>query len=232
MNYVLSAIKANRLYWLGRYAERVYLSLHLLRRYYDKSIDGNSLEYEEYCRKLEVDNPYEGKDAFRLGFMYDTGNPSSLLSCVECAHDNAIVLREEISSETLSYIQLSLSHLKRKAEEQDTNITGLQPVTDYLLAFWGSIDERISDDRVRAILYTGRWVEEIDLHLRFDYPFFRIRNAYDRLEERANSEEDSYIFDRMILQHLHEMLTEEQYDGGRPEYKNTVLKYINQLVLL
>ena len=43
----ISAAKANRLYWLGRYAERAYLNLHLLRKYYDKTIDGLKAEYEE-----------------------------------------------------------------------------------------------------------------------------------------------------------------------------------------
>ena len=32
----ISATKANRLYWLGRYAERVYLSLHLLLKFYEQ----------------------------------------------------------------------------------------------------------------------------------------------------------------------------------------------------
>ena len=42
----ISANKANRLYWLGRYTERVYLSLHFLRRYYDQMIDGHPQNYE------------------------------------------------------------------------------------------------------------------------------------------------------------------------------------------
>ena len=37
---LISATKANSLYWLGRYEERVYITLHLLRKCYDKMIDG------------------------------------------------------------------------------------------------------------------------------------------------------------------------------------------------
>ena len=229
MHNAISAIKANHLFWLGRYAERVYLCLHLLRRYYDKSIDNTGQEYEEYCRKLEVENPYEGKDAFRLGYMYDAGNASSLLSGMERAYDNAVVLREEISSEVLSYIQLSRSLIRRKAEEQDENITGLQDVTDYLMAFWGSVDERILQGRVHDILYIGRWVEEMDLHLRFDYPFYRIRSTFDQLKLIAGHEDGHLFFDRMMLQKLDEMLTEQCYADG---HKAALLKYVNQLVLL
>ena len=36
---LISATKANSLYWLGRYEERVYITLHLLRKCYDKMID-------------------------------------------------------------------------------------------------------------------------------------------------------------------------------------------------
>lgn len=230
MCYAISATKANRLYWLGRYAERVYLSLHLLRRYYDKTIDGKPEEYEEYYRKLDISNPYPDKDSFRLGYMYDAENPCSLLSGLEYANDNAIVLREEISSETLSYIQMSLCHIKERAARKDVNITNLQPVTDSLLSFWGSIDERVFDERIRNFLRIGRLVEHIDLHVRFDYPYSRIIEAYESL--KGCGETGGCVFDRMIGQQLEEMLTEEAYESRDAAYKVKLLKYINHLVLV
>ena len=41
---VISATNANRLFWLGRYEERVHLTLHLLRKCYDAMIDGKPNE--------------------------------------------------------------------------------------------------------------------------------------------------------------------------------------------
>ena len=41
----ISSGKANRLFWLGRYAERAYLSLHFLRRYFDLYLDGNEVDF-------------------------------------------------------------------------------------------------------------------------------------------------------------------------------------------
>lgn len=146
------------------------------------------------------------------------------------ANDNAIVLREEIMSETLSYIQLSLCHIRKSAEKGDPNITDLQPITDYLLAFWGSIDERVFDERIRNFLKIGRLVENIDMHIRFDYPFYRIEEAYDCLKHCAETEDG--IFDQTILKHLDELLTKDQYEHPTPDYKVKVLKYINHLVLL
>ena len=226
----ISATKANRLYWLGRYAERVYLSLHLLRKFYDSMIDGGDLQYLDYYRRLDASSVYPDKLSFMQGFMYDEKNPNSLLAGMERANDNAIVLREEIMSETLSYIQLSLVRLKEAAAAGTTNITDLQCVTDYLLAFWGSVDERIFDDDIRHLMRIGRLVENIDLHVRFDYPFFRIEETYASLKRCAEDMEG--IFDTMILSHVDELLTEEAYTPDDMEYKCMLLKYINHLVLL
>jgi hypothetical protein len=48
--------------------------------------------------------------------MYDPQNRVSVAG-LESANDNAIVLREEIKSESLSYIQMSLCYIKECAEE-------------------------------------------------------------------------------------------------------------------
>ena len=230
MCYAISATKANRLYWLGRYTERVYISLHLLRRYYDKMIDGQPLEYEEYYKKLDINNPYGDMDSFRMGHMYDEKNPCSLLSGLESANDNAIVLREEIMSETLSYIQLSLCYIKKEAEKKDANITNLQCITDYLLAFWGSIDERVFDERIRNFLKIGKLVENVDMHIRFDYPYYRIEEAYESLKNCAEIEDG--LFDQMILKQLDNLLVDDLYNHQDDEYKIKVLKFLNHLVLL
>mgnify|MGYP003595176586 FL=1 len=74
--YTISATKANRLYWLGRYTERVYTSLHLLRRCYDKMIDGSTDEYEMYYHTMDVADTYPDIEAFKLGLMYDSHNPA------------------------------------------------------------------------------------------------------------------------------------------------------------
>ena len=230
MYNAISATKANRLYWLGRYTERVYISLHLLRRYYDKMIDGEPKEYEEYYQKLDIDNPYPDTESFRIGYMYDDKNPCSIISGLNAANDNAIVLREEIKSETLSYIQLSLTHTQRAAQKQNPNVTDMQQVTDYLLAFWGSVDERVFDERIRHFLKIGKLVEHIDMLIRFDYPYYRVREAYDRLKRNAESEEN--VFDPVMLAHLEDLLLKSQYEKRTGDYKARVLKYLNHLVLL
>jgi len=227
--HTIPATKANRLYWLGRYAERVYISLHLLRRYYDQMIDGDSDDYKDYYRKLDISYDYIDDEIFRLAQMYDPHNPCSLLSGLESANDNAIVLREEIKSESLSYIQMSLCFIKECAEQGKKNITELQPITDYLLAFFGSIEERVFDERIRNIIKTGKLVENLDLHIRFDYPYYRIEEAYESLKL---CEQEEGIFDTVIVRRLDELMRKDLYEAQEAGYKNTLLNYLNHLVLL
>ncbi len=231
MNYAnFSAAKANGLFWLGRYTERVYICLHLLRRYHDLMIDGEGKGYEEYYQKLNVYNPYEDFESFKLGFMYDANNPSSMLSGIKDSNDNGLLLREEIKSETLAYIQLSLSVIREAAAKKADNITELQPITDYLLAFWGSIGERVFDERVRNMLSLGKLIENLDLHVRFDYPFDRIEEVYATLRDCVRI--DPGCFDKMILEQLDKEMSESLYNAGDEEYKQKLLRYINHLILV
>ena len=226
----ITANKANRLYWLGRYAERVYLSLHLLRKFYDQMIDGPENAYLEYHKKLDASSEYTDEISFMKGYMYDEKNPNSLMAGLIAANDNAIVLREEIKSETLSYIQLSMVKLQEAADAGETNITELQSITDYLLAFWGSAGERIYNDDIRLLMRLGRLVEFLDILIRFDYPFYRVNDCYEGMKSTA--EHFDGILDTMILRQLDKLVDEDLFDLSDPEYKFKLLKYINHLVLI
>ncbi len=228
--YTISATKANRLYWLGRYTERVYTSLHLLRRCYDKMIDGSADEYEKYYHTMDVTNTYPDLEAFKLGLIYDIDNPASLISGLERAKDNAIVLRREIMSETLGYVEMAMAKMKEEADKHETNITSLQTVTDCLLSFWGSLDERIDDERVRNFLVVGRLVEYLDMRIRFCYGWKRVGEFYRRLKRCAEVEEG--LMDTNFKDKLDEMLKPENYNIDNDEYRNRLLKCLNQLIFL
>ena len=72
-NTIISANKANSLFWLGRYEERVYITLHLMRKCYDKMIDGEMEDYWPFWQKLDPQGVYQTNDEFTLGMMYDDG---------------------------------------------------------------------------------------------------------------------------------------------------------------
>lgn len=222
-------MKANRLYWLGRYENRVYLTLHQLNKCYDMMIDGQPDEYDSLWKKLDVDQSYKTKEAFTLGILYDEQNPSSVMSAQRCAMDNAILLREDIMSETLSYLEMSMALLRRTSAERNLNPTCLQPITDWSLAFWGASEQRVLNQKALNLMMIGRNVENMDMLIRFGYPFRRIALAFESLERYCREADDDVIDDHIQCQ-LNDLIDESQYCEGTFEYKSKLIKYTNQLV--
>lgn len=232
MNTILNAASANRLFWLGRYAERGYLLLHLMRKAYDEVLDtpaGESPVYSEFLKRLDVytegslDSSYQIMDQ-----LYNPEMVSSLRSVIERMMDNAIVLRTEITTESFSYIEICRDLIRRESEIKETNITSLQPITDALLAFWGSVGERIYG-RPRTFLILGKLVEHIDMNIRFDYKHYRIIEALAVLEKTVA--DDWTLIDRSMLTKLTTLIEDkEAYDQHDEQYKDKVLGYLNKLV--
>ena len=221
MTTEISMTKANRLFWMGRYAERVYLSLHFFRKHFDKMIDEDSNSYFLFCEKMGITNHYSSDEQFILSYLYNKNNPDSIYSMLEKVNDNAILLREGIMSETLSYIQLCLNYMQTAKEENKT-LSELQPITDYILAFWGSIDERILASDVRHIIKFGKFVESADLHIRFKYSFERINDINNRLFETINEDTGMCCNTEKLLAYQNQMTPEK--------YKETpALIYLNEL---
>ena len=220
INSGISSAKASRLFWLGRYAERVYLTLHMLRKHFDIMIDEDKDSYIVFCTKMGIENKYRSAEDFTKRYLFDLSNPESVINMLERVKDNAMMLREEIMTETLCYIELSIAHMN-KPEVQNRGIEGLQRITDYMLAFWGSIDERIVNNQIRHSIKFGKYLESLDMHIRFDYPFNRIEEIFERMLHPI--EKECYICDEMTLVTLKQHLT---FD----DYKNIgVLKLINTL---
>lgn len=181
-NVAISPIKANHLFWMGRYAERVYLALHLLRKHYDLMIDEDRDAYKKFCSKMGIEDKYLSSEHFIQSYLYDLDNADSVINMLEKVNDNAILLREEIKSETLSYIQMAINFMKQ-SKEQSKGLGGLQYITDCILAFWGSADERICTASVRKTIFFGKFAESSDVLIRFGYPLERIVNLLERIKE-------------------------------------------------
>ena len=132
-NKGISTAKANRLFWMGRYAERVYLALHLLRKHYDLMIDQDSDAYKNFCTKIGIENKYLSGEDFMQSYLYDETNADSIINMLERVNDNAILIREEIMSESLSYVQMSISFMK-KSKEEGRSLAEIQKITDKFVA--------------------------------------------------------------------------------------------------
>ena len=199
--------KANELFWLGRYVERVYTTSMEFFRGYDRMIDETDISYPEYCRRVSIPNVYKDKEDFLRSYPFDESNPDSIISNLIRAYDNAVVLRDDIGSDTLSYIQLAIYDM-RKAALGVAPLIGLQTVVDDIFAFWGCLDDRVVDYSERSIVKAARRIERIDLFLRFGVPADRISFEVNRLQNRIVRTGLNY--DQDAIPRLRNMLAQEE----------------------
>ena len=180
---IISLEQTDGLYWLGRYSERVYTTIRLYSRSYDRMLDENAGGYEEFCRDLDIPNIYQSSEDFKTRYPFDKEDPNSIMSNLLRAYDNAIVLRETIGSETLSYIQLAIYEMN-KAEKSQAPLIEMQKVMDNILAFWGIADDIMEDENSRNIIKVGKSVERIDLYGRLHQPRENLVREVSRLAGR------------------------------------------------
>ena len=181
---IISVEQTNRLLWLGRYSERVYTTLRLYFGSFDSMIDKVSYDYKDFCRMVDIPDIYGSREAFQRSYPFEEGNPDSILSNLNRAYDNAIVLREEIGSETLSYIQLALYAMQR-AKGSSAPLVEMQQVMDNILAFWGISDDNIDSEQIRDIIKAGKRIERIDLYARLGLGREELAREVDRLMPRV-----------------------------------------------
>lgn len=176
----ISVRKAERLYWLGRYAERAYSMCGQLLGYFDRMIDQDPGAYTDFCARMGIADCYGNQEAFICHVISDVQDSISVAHALSLANDNAMALRDELKTETAAYIQLAYNAVTRLFED-NCRFSDLQDVKDLLLAFWGAVDDFIIDDKIRSLLKAGKYTERIDLYTRFDCSETEIADAESRL---------------------------------------------------
>ncbi len=161
---IISVEEMNHIYWLGRYTERVYTTILYYFKGRDRMIEDPEF-YITYCRDFTIPNCYTSAADFLLKYAFDEENPDSILSNLNRAYDNAIVLRHTLGTETLSYMELALNQL-RNAKNSEIELLDLQKVLDYILAFWACTDDYIDSEQIRSVIKAGRHLERLNLYLR------------------------------------------------------------------
>jgi uncharacterized alpha-E superfamily protein len=177
---IISVEYSSNLYWLGRYAERAYTTLNTFFNYHDKSLDKDKNSYREFLDNLDIKDKYGDHRRFIQGYLYDDEDCFTISSALRFAHDNALVCRNVIGSEALAYIHLAMDAFRSSRDAKNLRLS-LIPVIDYLLAFWGSIDDKIASGEARTIIKCGKLVERLDLYFRFSYDYKLINSEYEKL---------------------------------------------------
>ena len=223
----ISLEKRDCLYWLGRYTERVYTTLKVFYNYYDAMIDRNENAYITLCEQLDIPNIYTSEQDFIYRFLFDKNDPNSILTSLNRSYDNGIVLRNEISSDSLAYIQMALD-IYNASSTSDVPTMALLPVQDYILAFWASIDDNVLDQRARSIIKCGRYLERLDLYLRLDFPEQTIERTLCKMSPRlkqSGMHYDQEVLDTIYARSRQKML---QTDGWKKQCARHLLTLITQ----
>lgn len=184
MDYV-SLTKTNRLYWLGRYCERVLSTTQYMMYWYDSMIDGAAIDYKDYCEKMGIPADYESPEAFIQEYIFDRENAFSLRHAAEEMLANGMVLRETISSKTLAYIQMAVNALELGKTDSAPGVE-LQWVVDDVMAFRGSCDDFIEEEFVRNIIKTGISIERLSLYLRLGYNLENVAKEMKKMLNRLH----------------------------------------------
>ena len=182
---IISVEKSDHLFWLGRYVERVFTTLNTFFTYYDRMLDTEKEAYKHFCERLSIPDIYENQEDFVQKYLFSREDGNSVYSSMERAYDNAVVLRDELSSRTLSYIQLALDCMEKHAGS-GAFAYDLQPVLDDLFAFWGCLDDNVEDEECRNIIKCGKYLERLDLYMRLDYPYRMIEKEYNKFLNRLH----------------------------------------------
>ena len=193
--------KQNRLFWLGRYAERVYTTTQYMMKQYDRLIDGETVDYETFCQKMGIPCAYDSGDDFCRRYLFDSTSPYSVQSGVEAMLGNGMVLRETITSPTLAYLQMAHTAMELAAHSEAPGVE-LQWVLDDIMAFRGSCYEYVADEATRNIIKCGVSVERLDRELQklmnrlYKTDLTPEKDALDVITRRAVGGED---IDRVLL---------------------------------
>ena len=204
---VISMEKVDHLYWLGRYTERVYTTLRMFFHIYDKMIEQPEGIYAKYCERLNIPDIYTSNRQFVKSYLFGEDNPDSVYSNMKRAYDNAVVLRDELSSTVLSYVQLALDTFE-SCRKTTAPLLELQQVIDYLLAFWGGADDYVEQEDCRNILKCGKYVERLDLYIRMNYHTKYLEKEYSKLCNRL--EKTNLSYKRENLERLEEIILGEE----------------------
>ena len=206
---IISIEHSDRLYWLGRYSERVYTTLRIFSDQYDSMIDLKEEGYKDYCRKQDIPDIYYSAESFAQRYCFDEEDPNSIISNLTRAYDNAVVMREEIGSNTLAYIQMAV-YAMNKAKISGAPIFELQRVKDNIVAFWGIVDDSIDDEHVRSMIKLGKRVERLDLYARMHMERPELKREAEKLNRRIDRTGLSYSKKR--LAHINFLIEDDEID--------------------
>ena len=157
----------------------------------------------------DIENTFDSAMDFAWRIAFDTSHPLSIISNLYRVYDNAMIMRDEITSEALAYIHLALAEMKR-GKTSEAPLMELQNVEDLIFAFWGCIDDKVDDQGVRNTVKIGKHIERLDILLRRKADRTDLVREINRLMSRVDTTE--LPFNRKALLYTNAMIEDEEAD--------------------
>lgn len=211
---IIAVDRLNNLIWLGRYSERVYTTIKTFFKGYDKMLD-DPYFYVTYCEHFQIPNIYKNQRDFIERYVLDENDPNSIISNLYRAYDNCIVLRNELGTETVTYLEVALNNLKA-IQDFDSFLLELQTVVDYILAFWACLSDTVEKYEVKTVVKLGRRIERLDLYLRLRKDIVDIQKALHLLDDRMKRASIAYQIENYVL--LKQVINDDCLDYDKAIY--------------
>ncbi len=205
-----SLSQQNRLFWLGRYSERVRTTVQFMLEQYDRQLDGTGMDYPRFCKDMGIPCIYDSAEDFCRRYLFDAEDPSSIRSSVEAMLGNGMVLRETISTPTLAYLQMAHSAMEMAAHSESPSVE-LQWVIDDIMAFRGSLSDTVESEQSRNIVKSGGIVERDSLMLRLSFHLEQLEAELRKLLNRL------YKTDLPVDRQALDVVSRQAMEGGQTE---------------
>ncbi|CAA6809238.1 MAG: Kinase [uncultured Sulfurovum sp.] len=168
MKQLLTANVATNLYWLGRYIERIELTLFEINKAYDKIIDVDKNAGVKLYQKFNIELKYTGVLDF-LDKAIKGEHAANLANLMVYARENTIIARPYIDSSTFGEI-IELHTLFQKISNSTENIDykDIDTALSLISEIWGAHEKRGHRKCSDYFFKLGKLIEEVDFRLRFD----------------------------------------------------------------
>lgn len=167
MEQLLTATVATNLYWLGRYLERIEVTLLEVLKAYDMIIDVDRDAGERLFQAFGVTLDYkDASDFLHQAILGEYG--ANMSDAVKCARENAIISRSYIVAEAFGEIielYRLFSGTLKAADGIDYKF--IDQAVSLIREVWGTMAIRGHRRNSDLFFKLGKLVEEADLHFRF-----------------------------------------------------------------
>jgi len=154
---------ADSLFWMSRYLERAEHTARVmnvqLNLMLERGVETDDRHWARVLRSLGVEKPEdEAAFAFAQSLLHSTHGPSSIVSCVNSARENARQVREQISSEMWEQLNRLFHEVKRADDAGDVR-DFLQAIKEGAHLFQGITDSTMTHGEGWQFIQAGRGLE-------------------------------------------------------------------------